>query len=138
MTPALHPICTEADYQAALSRAQAWFDAPDEPAPGSEEEAWFDALVTLIEAWERKHYPIAAPTPIAAIKFRMEQTGMTVDDMAPYIGPRNRVYEVLKGTRALSLAMIRRLVTLGIPAESLIGKADVSHPAPVPAPTSGR
>lgn len=128
MRTELHPIRTEADYRAALKTAEAFFDAPQEPAPGSEKGAFFEALVTLIEAYERKHYPIAPPTPIEAIKFCMDQNGMTVTDMEPYIGPRNRVYEVLKGTRPLSLNMIRRLMTLGIPAESLIGTPEpVAH-----------
>ena len=117
----LKPLRTEADYQAALQVVSAFFDAPSEPAPGSEEEATFDALLTLIEAYESKHYPIELPDPIEAIKFRMEQGGMTVADMKPYIGAPNRVYEVLNGTRQLSLSMIRRLMTLGIPAEVLVG-----------------
>jgi len=118
----LHPIRTDADYRAALQRAEACFDAPEEPAPDSPEGAYFDALITLIEAYERKHYSIDPPDPIEAIKFRMEQAGLTVADMAPYIGPRHRVYEVLNGKRALTLAMIRRLHDgLGIPAEALIG-----------------
>lgn len=123
----LKPLRTEADYQAALKVASAFFDAPSEPAPGSEEEATFDALLTLIEAYESKHYPIELPDPIEAIKFRMEQGGMTVADMKPYIGPPNRVYEVLNGTRQLSLAMIRRLMTLGIPAEVLVGGSEAIH-----------
>ena len=117
----LKPLRTEADYQAALKVASTFFDAPSEPVPGSEEEATFDALLTLIEAYESKHYPIELPDPIEAIKFRMEQGGMTVADMKPYIGAPNRVYEVLNGTRQLSLSMIRRLMTLGIPAEVLVG-----------------
>lgn len=123
----LKPLRTEADYQDALKVASVFFDAPSEPAPGSEEEATFDALLTLIEAYESKHYPIELPDPIEAIKFRMEQGGMTVADMKPYIGPPNRVYEVLNGTRQLSLAMIRRLMTLGIPAEVLVGGSEPVH-----------
>jgi len=121
MTQTLHPIRTEADYRAALARAEAFFDAPAEPDPDSPEGAYLDALVTLIEAWERKHYPIDLPAPVDAIKSYMEQNGLTVADMQPYIGPKNRVYEVLNGKRALSLNMIRRLATLGIPAHALIG-----------------
>jgi len=120
MNQVLHPIRTEVDYRKALAQVEKFFDAPTEPESGSAEEAYLDALVTLIEAWERKHYPIDAPNPIDAIKFHMEQKGMTVADMQPYIGPKNRVYEVFKGKRALTLNMIRRLVTLGIPAQSLI------------------
>jgi len=120
MTQALHPIQTEADYRAALAQVGKIMDAPVEPDPDSAEGAYLDALVTLIQAWEHKHYPMDAPTPIEAIKFHMEQNGLTVADMQPYIGPKNRVYEVLKGKRALSLNMIRRLTTLGIPAQTLI------------------
>jgi len=120
MIPALHPIQTEADYRAALAQVESMVDASVEPDPDSVEGAWLDAMVTLIQAWERKHYPIDVPTPVEAIKFHMEQNGLTVADMQPYIGPKNRVYEVLKGKRALSLNMIRRLASLGIPAQALI------------------
>ena len=118
----LHPIRTEADYRAALARAEAFFDAVDEPTPDSPEGSYFDALLTLIQAYEARHYPVAPPTPVEAIKFRMEQGGLSVDDMVPYIGPRHRVYEVLNGTRPVTMHMIRRLVKLGIPAASLIGE----------------
>lgn len=75
----------------------------------------------MIEAYERKHYPIAPPDPIEAIKFRMDQQGLTVKDLVPLIGQANRVYEVLTHKRPLSLAMIRKLHRgLGIPAETLI------------------
>lgn len=78
-------------------------------------------MVTLIDAYERHHSPIASADPIEAIKFRMEQQGLTIADMAPNIGPPNRVYEVLARKRGLSLSMIRRLhAGLGIPAERLI------------------
>lgn len=120
----LHPIRTEADYRAALACAETFFDAAEEPAPDSPEGAYFDALVTLIQAYEAKHYPVAPPTPVAAIKFRMEQGGLSIDDMVPYIGSRHRVYEVLNGTRPVTMHMIRRLVTLGIPAASLIGEPE--------------
>lgn len=117
----LHPIRTEADYRTALARAEAFFDAPEEPDPDSEEGAYFEALITLIEAWERKHYPIAPPDPIEAIKFRMDQAGLSVKDLEPMIGRSNRVYEVLSRTRPLTLAMIRRLHKgLGISADVLI------------------
>ena len=118
----LHPIRNESDYQAALKSVEVFFDAPHEPDPNSAEGAYFEALVTLIEGYERKHYVIDPPTPIEAIKFRMEQAGLSVADMEPYIGPRNRVYEVLAGTRSLSVAMMRRLVKLGIPAQVLLGQ----------------
>jgi HTH-type transcriptional regulator/antitoxin HigA len=119
----LNPIRTDADYRAALKAAEAVFDADDEPDPNSEQGAYFDALVTLIEAYERKHYPLDPPDPIEAIKFRMEQGGLTVADLVPYIGARNRAYEVLARKRPLTLPMIRRLSAgLGIPAQVLIGE----------------
>lgn len=121
MSRTLHPIRTEADYRAALKAVEAFFDAHEEPDPASAEGAYFEALITLIEAWEKKHYPLGPLDPIEAIKFRMDQSGLTVADMAPYIGPRHRVYEVLSGKRPLTLHMIRRLLALGIPAQALLG-----------------
>ena len=80
---------------------------------------------TLLQAYEAKHYPIDPPDPIEAIKFRMEQSGMTVKDLVPYIGSLNRVYEVLSYKRSLSLNMIRRLSEgLHIPAEVLIRESE--------------
>lgn len=79
-------------------------------------------LVTLIEAYETRHHPLASPDPIEAIKFRMEQSGLTVKDLVPSIGQPNRAYEVLNGKRELTLSMIRKLHrNLGIPVESLVG-----------------
>ena len=77
-----------------------------------------------MEAYEAEHYPIMPPDPIDAIRFHMDQTGMVIADLVPYIGPRNRVYEVLNGTRPLTMSMIRRLLTLGIPASSLVGRPE--------------
>lgn len=115
----LYPIRTEEDYRAALRLVSPYFD--HEPAPGSAAEAHFEALVTLIEAYEAKHYPIAPPDPIEAIKFRMEQQGLKPKDLQPMIGGLNRVYEVLNGKRRLTMTMVWKLHTgLGIPAESLI------------------
>lgn len=116
----LHPICTEADYRAALERVESFFDLPEEPSPDSAEGAFFDGLVTLIEAYERKHYPMASADPIEAIKFRLEQGGLSVQSLKPAIGQSNRVYEVLNRKRKLTLPMIRKLHLLGIPAEVLI------------------
>lgn len=118
-------IRSEEDYRAALKRVEAFFDAPEEPDPSSEEGAYFEALITLIEAYERKHYAVDPPDPIDAIKFRMEQSGLTVKDLEPLIGRSNRVYEVLGRKRPLTLHMIRRLnKELGIPAEVLISQHD--------------
>lgn len=121
----LRPVHTEADYRSALKQAEAFFDAPQEPDPESVEGVFFDALITLIEAYEARHYPIAPSDPIEAIKFRMEQAGLSIKDLEPMIGRSNRVYEVLGRRRALTLPMIRRLHQgLGIPAEVLIAKGD--------------
>lgn len=120
MTDTLIPIRTEDDYEAALALASRYTEL--DPAPDTAEGAFFDALVTLIEAWEAKHYPIPPADPIEAIKFRMEQAGLTVKDLVPSIGKPNRVYEVLSRKRGLTVEMIRNLHrNLGIPAESLIG-----------------
>lgn len=110
---------TEADYLAALREVSALIDL--DPAADSAEGERLDVLGTLVQAYETKHHPIDPPDPIEAIKFRMEQAGMTVKDLVPYIGPLNRVYEVLSYKRSLSLSMIRRLSEgLHIPAEVLI------------------
>ena len=115
----IQPIRTEADYQQALQLVAPYFD--NEPELDSDAGAHFEAMVTLIEAYEAKHYPIAPPDPVQAIKFRMEQQGLTAIDLVPMIGQRNRVYEVLNGKRKLTMAMVWKLHTgLGIPAESLI------------------
>jgi HTH-type transcriptional regulator/antitoxin HigA len=118
----IKPLHTEAEYEAALAELEPYFDLDPEPLPGTPTGDRFELLVMLIETYERVHYPIDLPdNPVEVIKFHMEQQGLTVADMKPYIGPPNRVYEVLSGKRGLSLAMIRRLHTgLGIPADALI------------------
>ncbi len=116
-------IRCEADYFAALEEVSALIDL--DPATDSPEGDRLDVLGTLVQAYEAKHYPIDPPDPIDAIKFRMDQSGMTVKDLVPYIGPLNRVYEVLSHKRSLSLSMIRRLSDgLHIPAEVLIRESD--------------
>ena len=116
----IHPIRTKADYKRALREVSAYFD--NEPEPGSAEGDRFEILTTLVEAYEARQFPIEAPDPIEAIRFRMEQGGLTVKDLVPSIGQPNRVYEVLNRKRGLTLEMIRNLHrNLGIPAESLIG-----------------
>lgn len=115
----IRPIHTDQDYRAALKNVSPFFD--DEPTPGTPEGDYFDVMVTLIEAYEAKHFPVDLPNPIEAIKFRMEQSGLSVADLVPAIGRTNRVYEVLNGKRALTLSMIWKLHQLfGIPAQSLI------------------
>ncbi|NMM84727.1 transcriptional regulator [Rhodococcus sp. SRB_17] len=117
----IRPIHTEADYKATLKEVSALVDL--DPASGTSEGDRLDVLSTLVQAWETRHLPIEAPDPIEAIKFRMEQEGLEAKDLEPYIGQRNRVYEVLNRKRALSVGMIRRLHQgLGIPAEVLIAE----------------
>ena len=117
----IRPIKDEASLQAALAEIEGLMSAkPDTP-----EGDRLDVLVTLVDAYEARHHPIDPPDPIDAIKFRMDQAGLTVGDMGPYIGPTNRVYEVLARKRPLTLNMIRRLSTgLGISADVLIRKTD--------------
>ncbi len=113
----IRPIKTRADYRAALKEIEALM-AAERDTPAGER---LDVLVTLVEAYENKHYPLDLPDPVEAIRFCMEQKGMTPKDLVPMIGQINRVYEVLNRRRPLTLAMIQRLHSqLGIPAESLI------------------
>lgn len=115
----IRAIRTEADYLATLQEVSVLIDL--DPMVDSPEGERLDVLGTLVQAYEAKHYPIDPPDPIDAIKFRMDQSGLTVKDLVPYIGPLNRVYEVLSHKRSLSLNMIRRLSdSLHIPAEVLI------------------
>lgn len=115
----IRPIHTEADYQGALSEVSPYFD--NEPEPGTPDGDRFEILLTLVEAYEARHFPIDLPDPVDAIKFRMEQAGLTPKDLVPAIGRLNRVYEILGRKRPLTLNMIWRLhEKFGIPAESLI------------------
>ena len=118
----LRPIHTEADYRDALKTVSTLVEA--DPAPGTPEGDRLEILSMLVERYEADHFPMDLPDPLAAIRFRMEQEGLTPRDMQPYLGNLNRVYEVLSGKRALSLAMIRRLNReLKIPAEVLIAES---------------
>ncbi len=113
----IKPLKTEADYQAALKEIETLMSAVEDTPEGDR----LDVLVTLVEAYEARHYPLDLPDPVEAIKFTMEQKGLTVKDLEPMIGRSNRVYEILNHTRPLTLKMIWRLHQgLGIPAESLI------------------
>lgn len=114
----IKPIHNDKNLQAVFCQLESVFQA----AAGSEEADEMEVLVTLIEAYENKHYPISPPGPIAAIRFRMEQQGLTSRDLEPYIGPSGRVSEVLNCKRPLSLRMVKRLHDgLQIPYESLLG-----------------
>lgn len=115
----IRPIRTEQDYQEALKAVSQLFD--NEPEPGTPEGDYLEVMITLIEAYEAKHFPVDLPNPVDAIRFRMEQSGLSATDLVPAIGRKNRVYEVLNGKRALTLPMIWKLHEMfGIPAESLI------------------
>ena len=113
----IKPIKTDADYRAALTEIESLMVAEADTPEGER----LDVLVTLVEAYERKHFPLDLPDPVEAIKFRMDQMGLTPKDLEPMIGRLNRVYEVLNHKRPLTLKMIWKLHRgLGIPAESLI------------------
>ena len=118
----INPIRNDADLNSALAEVDQLID--ENPEEGTASFDKLDILVTLIEAYEAKNYPIGPPDPISAIKFRMEQGGLSVGDLVPLIGNPNRVYEVLNGKRPLSLRMIRNLSReLKIPAATLLGVA---------------
>lgn len=120
----IKPIRTKADYKAALKEIESLMMAKAKTPEGER----LDVLVTLVEAYERKHFPLDLPDPVEAIKFQMDQKGLSPKDLEPMIGKRNRVYEVLNHKRPLTLKMILRLhKQLGIPAESLIKQPDETH-----------
>lgn len=113
----IRPIKTEEDYTAAISRIEELWGAKKDTQQGDE----LDLLVTLVESYELKHYPIAPPDPIDAIKFRMEQMGMSNADMVKYLGSQSRVSEILNRKRKLTLGMIKTLYKeLKIPADVLL------------------
>ena len=113
----IRPIKTEQDYNTSIRRIEVLWGAKKDTPQGDE----LDLLVTLVESYEMKHYPIAPPDPVDAIKFRMEQMGMTKADMVQYIGSQSRVSEILNGRRKLTLGMIKSLYKgLRIPADILL------------------
>ena len=113
----VRPIRTKRDYEAALKEVERLWGAKT----GTREGDRLDVLATLIDAYEAQHYPMDPPDPIEAIKFRMEQQGLTRRDLEEMIGTRTRIAEALSRKRGLSIAMIRRLhERLGISADVLI------------------
>lgn len=117
MATDVRPIRNEDDYEIALADVAALWGA----AGGTPEGDRLDVLATLIDVYEARHYPMDPPDPVEAIKFRMEQQGMTRKDLEDIIGTRTRIAEVLNRKRSLSIGMIRRLHDrLGISAEVLI------------------
>lgn len=119
----IQPIKSKIDYEAALAEVERlWGAEPDTPRGDK-----LDVLLTLVDAYEKQHFGIDPPDPVEAIKFRMEQQGLTRKDLETSIGSRGRVSEVLTGKRELSLRMIRQLHrNLHIPLESLIGRTQDS------------
>jgi HTH-type transcriptional regulator/antitoxin HigA len=116
-TMVIKPIKTDADYRGALKEIESLMMAKADTTDGDK----LDVMVTLVEAYEAKHFPMALPDPVEAIKFEMERKGLTVKDLEPMIGKSNRVYEILNRKRSLTLKMIWKLHNgLGIPAECLI------------------
>lgn len=117
MATEIKPIRTEADHEAALAEVEKLWGARSGTPKGDR----LDVLATLIAAYEERYFPMDPPDPVEAIRFRMEQQGLTRKDLEKIIGTRTRIAEVLSRKRGLSIAMIRRLhQTLGIPAEVLI------------------
>ncbi|MBF5096473.1 transcriptional regulator [Azospirillum sp. INR13] len=120
------PIKTDADFRAALAEIERLWDVEPDTPDGDR----LDILMTLVEAYERRHHPMPPADPIAAIEFMMEQRGMTRADLEPIIGSSGRVSEVLNRRRALSVSMIRRLSeSLQIPPEILIRPYDLQRAA---------
>ena len=103
----IRPIRTDADHAAALKAITRLIKS--DPEPGTPEGDRLDVLATLVEANERKHFRIDPPDPVEAIKFRMDQQGLTAKDLVPAIGRLNRVYEVLARRRSLTMPMVWRL-----------------------------
>jgi len=113
----IQPIRTDQDYRSALRDIERLMSAEMNTSEGDH----LDILVTLVEAYERKHFPMDLPDPVEAIKFRMDQMNLHPKDLEPMIGRRNRVYEILNRKRPLTMKMVWQLHTgLGIPAESLV------------------
>ena len=111
------PIKSQRDYRRVLKEVEGLMSARRDTPEGDR----LDVLVTMVEAWERRHYPMDLPDPVEAIKYHMEQGALQPADLVPFIGSLNDVQEVLDRKRELTLAMIRALHQgLGIPAESLI------------------
>ena len=129
----LKPIRSDADYEEALAGVERLWGAP----AGTPDGDRLDILATLIDAYETQHYPIDPPDPVEAIKFRMEQQGLSRKDLEPLIGTRTRVAEVLNRKRSLSIGMIRRLHDrLGISADVLIRPSERSMATPCTRPVS--
>lgn len=128
----VHPIRTEEDHRHAIARIETLMSASPNTPEGDE----LDVLATLVDAYEAKHHVIDAPSPVAAIRFRMEQRQLSRKDLEPMIGSRARVSEILTGKRALTLDMVRRVRGgLGISADLLIAPLPVRRKSRVSSPS---
>jgi HTH-type transcriptional regulator/antitoxin HigA len=121
----IQAIRTEADYEAALARIDALMDAEPDTPEGDE----LDVLTDLVELYEARHVPMGYPTALEAIRFRMEQAGLSARELIPFIGSRAKVSEVLSGKRPLTMQMARALhANLGIPADVLLQQPGAELP----------
>ena len=123
----IKPVRTEADYQAVLKEIEKLMESQ----PGTPEGDRIDVLVTLVEAYETKHFSIPEPDdPVGVLEYYMESRGLSRSDLIAYLGSKERVSEVLNRKRGLSLDMIRRLHNgLGIPADLLVGNRTQKAPS---------
>lgn len=120
----IRPIKTEQDYHISICGIAELWGSKKDTLQGDE----LDLLVTLVESYEIRHFPIIPPDPVDAIKFRMEQMGMTKADLVQYLGSQSRVSEILNGRRKLTLGMIKSLYKgLKIPAEILLAWKELSY-----------
>ncbi len=119
----IKPIHSEVDYETALKEIEKLADSQ----PGTPEADRMEVLVTLVEAYEVRHFPIPEPDdPVEVLEYYMESRGLTRADLISYLGSKERVSEILNRKRGLSLAMIRRLHTgLGIPSDLLVQKQNL-------------
>ncbi len=119
------PVKTDSDYRRALKEIELLMSAEADTPEGDR----LDVLATLVDVYERSHFPLDLPDAVDAIKFRMEQQGLTIEDLEPVIGRRNRVYEILARKRPLTLRIIEGLhMRFGIPAESLLRQSRNAMP----------
>ena len=126
----IKPIRTDLDHQAVLREIESLLGSQ----PGTPEADRLDVLVTLVEAYENRYFPIPEPDdPVAVLEYYLESRGLTRLDLVSYLGSKERVSEVLNRKRGLSLAMIRRLhAGLGIPADLLVGGSRLKTPTAKP------
>lgn len=121
------PIRSEADHDRVLKEIERLWGAEE----GTKQGDLLDVLMVLAEAYERQNHLIDSPTPVAAIRFRLDQEGLTTRALIGIIGDKDTVADVMREKRPLTLAMIRRLhETLGIPADVLIRRTGRGYRLP--------